>query len=87
MLAIELVEDRASKAPFPRRLRLAETIRQVAQDNGLICYPSAGSADGQSGDHVLLAPPYTVTDAELAVCVDRLSASIGQVLDRAQESI
>jgi adenosylmethionine-8-amino-7-oxononanoate aminotransferase len=81
MLAIELVQDRATKAPFSRRLRLAENIRQVAQDNGLICYPSAGSADGTLGDHVLLAPPYNVTDAELTICVDRLATSIGQVLD------
>jgi hypothetical protein len=48
----------------------------------LICYPSAGSADGQSGDHVLLAPPYNVTEAELTICVDRLAAAITQALAR-----
>ena len=36
MQAIELVHDRATKEPFARRLRLAETIRQVAQDYGLV---------------------------------------------------
>ncbi len=86
MQAIELVRDRASKEPFPRALRLAEIVRAVAQQQGLICYPSAGSANGQSGDHVLLAPPYVVTDCELAVCVDRLAATLRLVLDRVAES-
>jgi adenosylmethionine-8-amino-7-oxononanoate aminotransferase len=82
MRAVELVSDRDTKAPFPRSMRLAETIRTTAQDLGLICYPSAGAADGQSGDHVLLAPPYNVTEAELAICVDRLATAITQSLAR-----
>ena len=82
--AIELVSDRASKTPFPPTARLAETIRRVALDNGLICYPSAGSADGEWGDHVLLAPPYTVTTDELALCVDRLAAAIDSALRRVE---
>ncbi len=78
--AIELVRDRATKDPFPRAARLAENIRHTAQELGLICYPSAGSADGERGDHVLLAPPYNVTDAELEICVDRLAAALTQAL-------
>jgi adenosylmethionine-8-amino-7-oxononanoate aminotransferase len=78
--AVELVRDRAGREPFPRGLRLAETIRRVAQQMGLICYPSSGSADGENGDHVLLAPPYVVSEAELALCVERLDAAIGQAL-------
>ncbi len=80
--AIELVQDRATKSPFPRRLRLAETIRNLAQTAGLICYPSSGSADGESGDHVLLAPPYTVSEAEVAMCVDRLAEAVELALAR-----
>ncbi len=77
---LELVADRGTKAPFSRSARLAETVKQVAMDNGLICYPSAGVADGSEGDHVLLAPPYIVTSAEIAAIVDRLAASLDHAL-------
>jgi adenosylmethionine-8-amino-7-oxononanoate aminotransferase len=55
-------------------------IRQRALDNGLICYPVGGNVDGINGDVVILAPPYNVTDAELAEIVDKTATSIRQVL-------
>ena len=33
--------------------------------NGLLCYLMGGTIDGQRGDHVLLAPPYILTAAQL----------------------
>ena len=32
---------------------------------GLICYPMGGTIDGLNGDHVLLAPPYIIEDAQI----------------------
>jgi hypothetical protein len=32
----------------------------------VLIYPSGGTIDGRRGDHILLAPPYNVTDEELA---------------------
>ncbi|MFI4980931.1 MAG: aminotransferase class III-fold pyridoxal phosphate-dependent enzyme, partial [Nevskiales bacterium] len=81
--ALEVVADRGTKAPFPRSLRVAETLKQAAMDNGLICYPSAGAADGVSGDHVLLAPPYIIDADQVGEIVDRLAASLAQVLPAA----
>jgi adenosylmethionine-8-amino-7-oxononanoate aminotransferase len=80
--AIELVADRTSKAPFDRSLRLAETVRDRALEAGLICYPSPGSADGVSGDHILLAPPYIIEPAQIAVLVDLLAEVIDAALPR-----
>jgi adenosylmethionine-8-amino-7-oxononanoate aminotransferase len=77
---IELVADRAGKTPFPARLNLAALIKAEAMARGLICYPSAGSADGGDGDHVLLAPPFIISDAEIALVVDRVAAAIDHVL-------
>ena len=81
--ALELVADRGSKAPFPRRAGVAERLKEAALENGLICYPSAGAADGVNGDHVLLAPPYIVTAADIEEIVDRLARSIAMRLDEA----
>ena len=52
-------------------------------DRGLMVYPMGGTVDGQHGDHVLLAPPFIVTTAELDQIVDVLATSIDQVLTKA----
>ena len=57
-LGIELVSDRDSRAPVPAGLGLPEKLRRAAMQEGLICYPGGGTADGVDGAHVLLAPPY-----------------------------
>ena len=63
--AVELVFDKASKKPFPAALKLYRRVRDCAMARGLICYPSSGNADGSNGDHVLLAPPFTMSEEEL----------------------
>src|ERR1700722_8125535 len=70
--AIELVKDRASKTPFGAHLKLHATIKRHAMKLGLICYPGGGTADGKSGDHVLIAPAFSVTSANLEEIVLRL---------------
>ena len=36
-----------------------------------IClYPGTGTFDGKSGDHILLAPAYNVTEADIKLIVD-----------------
>ena len=63
-------------------MKLFMQIRMQAFENGLICYPVGGNADGVSGDVVILAPPYNASDNELAEIVDKLSISMRQVLAR-----
>jgi len=76
-LALELVADRTSKTPFdPARATHARVLRE-AMTRGLMCYPTGGTIDGRRGDHVLLAPPYLISDDELDQLVERLAAAIG----------
>ncbi len=79
-IALELVADRETKAPFDPSLRLFMKIRAAGMENGLICYPVGGNVDGVSGDIVILAPPYTASDAELQEIVEKTALSIRQVL-------
>lgn len=79
-VGLELVKDRATKEPFAPERGLAKQIRDVAYESGLLCYPSAGTADGHRGDHVLLSPPYTITRAEIDRLVDLLARTLQQVL-------
>ncbi len=79
-LACELVADRASKEPFDPTLRLHARVKAEAMARGLMVYPMGGTIDGRRGDHVLLAPPFIVTDAELDEIVERLAAAVGAAL-------
>jgi hypothetical protein len=78
--AIELVADRETKAPFDPVLKLHERAKADAFERGLLIYPGGGTADGRSGDHILLAPPYNVTDAELDTIVGLLSETVDAVV-------
>jgi len=78
--AIELVEDRDTKAPFDPELKIAAKIKKSAQNDGLLCYPMSGTIDGKLGDHVLLAPPFVISNNELDELVHKLSVTIDQVI-------
>jgi len=73
---LELVADRETKRPYEAGHRLAAHIKSTAQEMGLICYPTSCSADGIRGDHVLLAPPFIVTEAQ----VEEIVAKLGQAI-------
>jgi len=80
MQALELVEDRADKRPFPAATKLWSRVKAAAMAEGLICYPSGGTADGTDGDHVLIAPPYTISAGELDELVRRLDRALSRSL-------
>jgi hypothetical protein len=73
---LELVADRASKRPFDPKLRVHARIKREALAAGLLCYPMGGTLDGRQGDHILLAPPFIVEEAQLDELVDKLSTTI-----------
>ena len=73
---VELVADRDSKAPFDPALKLNARIKALAFEAGLICYPMGGTIDGQRGDHVLLAPPFIIEDAQIDELVGKLAGAI-----------
>jgi adenosylmethionine-8-amino-7-oxononanoate aminotransferase len=78
--ALELVQDRQTRAPFDVDCKLALRIKSAAFDQGLICYPGSGTADGLHGDHILLAPPFIILPSEIDELVDKLACAISSVL-------
>ena len=77
---IELVRDRATKATFDPVLKLHAGVKRRAMDNGLLVYPMGGTVDGKSGDHVLVAPPFIVTEDDIDRIVELLAVSIDQAI-------
>ncbi|MEJ5150779.1 aspartate aminotransferase family protein [Comamonas sp. MYb396] len=77
---VELVQDRSSKATFDPAFKLHAKVKAQAMAHGLLCYPMGGTIDGLHGDHVLLAPPFISSEAELDQVVERLGDAIDKVL-------
>ncbi len=81
LAGIEFVADKKTKAPFPRAMRFAETVVAKAQDAGLIVWPNTGHADGENGDLVMVAPPFTITEAEIDEIVARFKIAHAAALE------
>lgn len=77
---IELVADRGTKQWFEPARRLHARIKSEAMAEGLMVYPMGGTVDGRCGDHVLLAPPFIASEAELASIVQRLRTSVDRAI-------
>ena len=80
--AIELVADRASKRPFDPALKVNQRIKAEAMARGLLVYPGGGTIDGKSGDHMLLAPPYTCKPGDMDGIVELLGEAVDAALAR-----
>ncbi len=85
---VALRADRATGAPFPRELRVAERVEALCRDRGLLIYGGSGSAVGAAtsgpagegrGDHLLLAPPLVSEPHHLA----QIAIGLRQALDEA----
>jgi len=86
LAGVEFVADKATKAPFPRALRYAETLVANARDLGLILWPNVGHADGTHGDLIMVAPPFIITEAEIEILVERLAEAIQMTARRLEVS-
>jgi len=74
--AVELVQDRGTKAPFDPAAKLHARVKRECMARGLMTYPMPGTIDGRRGDHILLAPPFIVEDSHLELIVDRMHGAI-----------
>lgn len=79
-LGLELVADKTTKQPFPPQQCVHQKLKAATFEAGLICYPMGGTVDGIAGDHVLLAPPFIITDSQLDELVDKLAIGLTQAI-------
>lgn len=78
LLGIEFVRNKSAREPFPRESNIAERIRQAALDRNVLTYPTQGCVDGLNGDHILLAPPFIISQQESRL----IAGAIHSALDR-----
>ncbi|HLZ64747.1 MAG TPA: aspartate aminotransferase family protein [Aliidongia sp.] len=68
--AMELVRDKATKAPFDPSLNIGGLVQDLALKHGLIVR--------QVGDSIALCPPMIVTEADIREIFDRLAATMDE---------
>jgi adenosylmethionine-8-amino-7-oxononanoate aminotransferase len=79
LLGIEFVKNKSTREPFPKEDNVAERIRQAAFDEDVLVYPTQGCVDGINGDHILLAPPFILSQPESAKIARALHSALQKV--------
>lgn len=85
-LAMELVKERSTLEPFAPEYALHAKIKADALEAGLVCYPNGGTIDGLRGTHVMVMPPFIITDAQIDELVDKLAVTLDRSLDDARKA-
>ena len=79
LLGVEFVKDKITREPFAKEQNIAEKIRQACLEESVLTYPTQGCVDGLRGDHILLAPPFTISRDESALMVRALQSVVARV--------
>jgi adenosylmethionine-8-amino-7-oxononanoate aminotransferase len=79
LLGVEFVKDKNTREPFAREQNIAENIRQACLEENVLTYPTQGCVDGLRGDHILLAPPFTISAKECALIARALKSAVAKV--------
>lgn len=80
LAGVEFVEDRATRRPFPRKKKFAETFTEAALKAGLVVWPNTGQAAGEQGDLAMLAPPFIITEQEIDLLVSLFEQALTDTL-------
>src|SRR5258706_1901553 len=79
LFGVEFVKDKATREPFPQSESIAEKIRQACLEESVLTYPTQGCFDGVRGDHILLAPPFTISPEESELIARALQSALEKV--------
>src|SRR6266513_2640414 len=79
LLGVEFMKDKATHEPFQKEQDIAEKIREACLEENVLVYPTQGCVDGVRGDHVLLAPPFTILPEECALIARALQSAVARV--------
>jgi len=79
LLGLEFVKNKVTREPFPKVLNIAEKIRQACLEESVLSYPTQGCVDGIRGDHLLFAPPFTISSEESALIFRALQSALAKV--------
>ncbi len=79
-IGIEFVKNRDTKEPFDPDLKIHQRVMTQAMGEGLLCYGMGGTVDGRLGNHILIAPPYTIEEPHEDEIVTKMSAAVAAAM-------
>lgn len=82
LAGIEFVADKERRRPFPAAARVAETVAANALALGLLLWPNSGHLGDGTGDLALLAPPFIITEEQIAEMTALLAQAIARTADK-----
>jgi adenosylmethionine-8-amino-7-oxononanoate aminotransferase len=80
LVGVEFVRDKSTKEPFGRESNLPVRIREAGIEHGLHVYPGGSPINGVWTDHVMLAPPFTITEDHVDEMVSSLRDAVDEVI-------
>ena len=78
---VEFVKDKKTRESFDPNLKFGLRVQQRTMDLGVAIYPGSGTVDGKVGDHVIIAPPYTITVEEIELIVKTLHTAYLDIVE------
>lgn len=77
--SVEFVKNKETKETFSPKVGVAGKVAAKVLENGMTCMGISGTVDGTNGDHITIAPTFTITDEDVILIVDTLIKSIKEV--------
>ncbi|MBB6216333.1 adenosylmethionine-8-amino-7-oxononanoate aminotransferase [Anaerosolibacter carboniphilus] len=81
MIGIEFVKDQKTKEPFEAQQNIKGKFTANCMEEGIVPYPGGGAVDGIHGDHVLIAPPLSITREQIDELFEGLERGIRRTVE------
>lgn len=78
---VEFVKDKQTKEPFPKEKNVKMDVIMQCLAKGVFFYPGYYVDEQGRGDHIMLAPPFIITEEQVDQCV----ATLKETLEESQE--
>lgn len=75
---VEFIADKCTKAPFAKEFNFNFRLFENMQARGVMVYPMRGTVEG-GGDHVLIAPPFVIEEAQIDFLVEQMAQALDEV--------
>jgi adenosylmethionine-8-amino-7-oxononanoate aminotransferase len=79
---IEFVKDKKTKEPFPKEKNLKMDLIMHCLLKGVFFYPGYYEDEEGRGDHIMVAPPFIITEGQIDECVRVLRETLEELQDK-----
>jgi adenosylmethionine-8-amino-7-oxononanoate aminotransferase len=80
--AIEFVKNKQTKEPFPKEKNVKMDLIMQCMFKGVFFYPGYYQDEQDRGDHLMIAPPFIITEEQIDECVRVLRETLEESQER-----